>query len=40
MPNIKLYIITPYQPEIERTHNIINGILNDKKYEDVSDRLH
>lgn len=40
MPNIKLYIITPYQPEIERTHNIITGILNDKKYEDVSDRLH
>ena len=31
---------TPYQPEIERTHNIITGILNDKKYEDVSDRLH
>lgn len=40
MPNIKLYIITPYQPEIERTHNIITGILNDKRYEEVSDRLH
>lgn len=38
-PNIKLYIITPYEPEIKRTHEIITGILNDKKYSDISDRF-